>query len=218
MILHDKRKEYKQMGNIDETFNFYDNEPEIVNDVLEKDFDDFIDMEEIASLGMDPDNIPERDITKDQAEYYLKTYKNLAQKRDEFQEMHDSKIKAYIQHADKWLEEKLKSIEPSMKFFEEALQDYATQNISGNKKKVSLFEGTLLFSKQQPEFIREDEKIRNFLKEVDGGDEFLDPVPEKIAWGALKKKGEIIDNVFKFNGKMVNGVTVSMRPDKFSIK
>ena len=71
MILHDERKEKKRMGNIDETFNFYDSEPEIGNDVLEKDFDDFIDMEEIASLGMDPDNIPERDITKDQAEYYL---------------------------------------------------------------------------------------------------------------------------------------------------
>lgn len=201
----------------DDVFSYTENDS-AENTTLAKDLDEFIDLQEIAGLGLDPDNIPEIDITRDQAEYYLKTYKNLARQKKEFEEIHDTKVREYTKNADLWLENKLKPLTSSMEFFENALRDYASNNLAANKKSIPMFEGTLCFTKQQPSYNREDEKIRNFLKETDGGDKYLDTVPEKIAWSALKKDGKIVDNIFTFNGKAVNGVTISIVPDKFTIK
>lgn len=206
------------MGNISDVFSFMGDENFGDKDAMSKDFDDFIDLEEIASLGMDPDDIPESNIDKNQAEYYLKMYKKLATQRDEYKNIRDNKVKAYTENADKWLKQRITPLEHSMEFFSNALQDYASANMKNNRKSIKMFEGTIGFMKQPPEFIREDDKIRSFLKEIDGGDKFLEQLPEKVAWGELKKVGEIEDNIFKLNGQMVNGVTVQMRPDKFSIK
>ena len=193
-------------------------EPTAENNTLSQDFDDFIDLEEIAALGLDKDSIPESDLTKEQAEFYLKRYKELREEKEEIEKLHDEKIKTFTKNADKWLEDRLRPITGTMEFYASALENYAVTNPPRSGKTIKMFEGSLSFSKQVPEYHKEEDKLRNFLAASPDGQKYLEPVPEKIIWNALKKDGELIDNIFKLNGETVYGVTVSIRPDKFVIK
>jgi|GEM_PF-2941712 len=95
--------------------------------------------------------------------------------------------------------------------------EVATQEEKGKKPKktIKLPYGSIALKKQQPEFVKEEEKLLEYAKVVG-----LFKVKETTDWAELKKKCQVVEGklVYEETGEIVPGVTVIERGDKFELK
>ena len=178
-----------------------------------------IDDEDIKELNISKENPSPKIENRDQAEYYVRRYKELKAESDEINKTADAFIKKQTEKANNWRESELNKRNYLLNYFENILKAYADErrNETG-KQSLPLIEGTLAFSKQQPNYDRNEDILRQYLKNIKGGEKYLKPVEPNIDWAAFKKAGVTMNDKFMFNGKEVPGITVTARPDKFVVK
>ena len=75
----------------------------------------------------------------------------------------------------------------------------------------------LVLKYQAPEFIRDEEKVINWLKENEGGN-FV-KVKESLDWAGLKKVVQVSGNdcIVSETGEVVPGINVEYREPKFDV-
>jgi len=125
-----------------------------------------------------------------------------------------------VERIQQWLQDVNTPLERSMQYFEGLLMEYHMKVYAEDPKikTIKLPHGTLKMRVQQPEYIRDDEKLLSWLKQ-NGMNEFV-KIIEKPEWGQLKKKVQIAGKmvVFKDTGEVIEGVTAQERPPKFSVE
>lgn len=121
-----------------------------------------------------------------------------------------------------WEEAENGKLQDSITFFEGLLIRYHMEQFEQDPKKktISLPDGKLKARAQQPEFIRDDEKLVEYLRKA-GRTDYI-KVIEKPEWGEFKKIIEVsMDGktvVDTQTGEIVEGVTAEIRPPKFSVE
>lgn len=152
----------------------------------------------------------------DKANWALRKIRALRAKQDEAREI----AEAEFQRVGDWLEQQTDGIAENISFFESLLEQYHIQEIANDPKAktIKLPHGTLQMRAQQPEFIRDDEQIREWVEA--NRKPYLIPQPARLDWAGLKQDLSVVDNfaIDKETGEPVPGITVEHRPPKFSVK
>lgn len=115
-----------------------------------------------------------------------------------------------IDRISKWLTDIEEKTQGQLAYFEALLRDYfiREQQADPKLKSIKLPHGTLKMRKQQPEYSFDDEQIIAWAK---------DNLPEAIQIKEALLKIPVKEYI-KETGEVIPGVTVSIRPDKFSVE
>ena len=152
---------------------------------------------------------------KGQAQWALRKISALQAQIDENKALAEKEI----QRVKEWEESENKAHEDSIGYFTALLQEYMLKEKSENPglKSIKLPHGTIRLRKQQPNYIREDEKLIEWAKKENRTE--LINVKESLKWGELKK--EILNNngqaVHKETGEVIEHIQIQERPDKFEV-
>lgn len=129
------------------------------------------------------------------------------------------KIQEYQEKLRKLTEEKDKEIN----FFTNKLEQYVStlpEKAFKNTKTQSTYQlatGKIKIKRQAPEFIKDDTKLLNWLKE-NKKEEFIQ-VKESPMWGELKKTIKVVGEVIVTeDGEVIYGVVAQERPNKIEVE
>lgn len=177
---------------------------------------DFIDDMDVVKYGVESPKIT----SEEQANYYIRQYKRLQEDLNEVEKAKTEAIKKYTEKVNAWVEARNKQIQPKLDFYSGMLETYAASLLEDSKSKsLKLIEGNIGFRKVPPSFERNDEELRTFINSLgDDGKKFLVEQEPKIDWAKFKKNGQIKDEYFVYDGKLVPGITVTQKPDVFGVK
>lgn len=118
-----------------------------------------------------------------------------------------------------WLKNVNEPLQNDIELFENMLEAYALLKRTTDPKYKSqkLPEGSIRFKKQQPEYIKEDKSLVNFL-ESNGFEQFVKTEKNPV-WGEFKKETEVKDGklIHKETGLVVDVVGVVEREEKFEV-
>ena len=158
--------------------------------------------------------------SREQAEYYIRRYKNIQKQIDDVNEIADGQIQSYKDKVENWRENQLTTLNNSADFISRLLQSYAEKEIpKTNKKTMKFIEGSIGFIKQSPSYEHKDDIILKNIDDLKDGERFLEYLPPRVKWAEMKKAGNSdADGVFRIDGVAVHGVTATHRPDKFVIR
>jgi hypothetical protein len=152
---------------------------------------------------------------KKQAEWALRKIKALKSQIEENNEI----VQEEIFRLENWLQTQNKTAENSIKFFEGLLREFLTkENQKDHKiKSIKLPHGTFKFKKQQPEFIKDENVLVEWLKT--SNKHSLIKVKETADWINLKRTVDVVEDklVDTETGEILQGVTVVEREDKFEV-
>lgn len=140
----------------------------------------------------------------------------------------DELAKQRIDQIKAWQEKSVQEHTNTIAFFEALLEPYAKQQITGKKKSMKLPTGTFGFKAQQPDFIKDDEKLLAWADE--NAKEYI-KIKKEVEWGELKKACTVakMPEITPFgkmektvlispDGQVIDSVTVVERGDKFYVK
>lgn len=97
-------------------------------------------------------------------------------------------------------------------FFEQS-----EKKVTKTQETVTLPSGKLVRKKQAPEIKKDNETLVNYMKK--NGWEVYVKTTETPEWGEFKKDCKLVGNEFLApDGKKVEGLVVTERPDKFEVK
>lgn len=143
---------------------------------------------------------------KSQASWALKKIaKIIAEKRE-----NEEVANIEIERTKNWLKKENEELERHESFFEFLLHEYHRKEleIDPKSKTIKLPFGTLKMRTQQPEYLYDDEKLivwaKNYLPEAV-------QVKESVLKTPIKKH-------IKETGEVIDGVTITERPDKFIVE
>lgn len=153
------------------------------------------------------------------ANYFLKLVKNIDEDVQMIETLCAEEVKKVTERINNY---KMAQIEPLLRdrdYFVRLLKNFTENQLAdGKKKSIKLPNGTLAMTKQQPIWEYEDDAIISFLMANNGNDFVHTKIEEKIDKVALKKAVKIENNVAKFNGVEIPGLTVTEREDKFTVR
>lgn len=119
-----------------------------------------------------------------------------------------------------WREKECDSINHTKSFFEGLIMEYAMNERSKDKefKTSKVPYGKVTFTKQQPKWNYDDEKLLNYLYN-NGHHDFV-RVKEEPNKAEIKKQFKLNEHgrVYDVNGEAVDGITVEFLEDKLLIK
>lgn len=173
-------------------------------------------IEELEQVEVEEDRFivdsPEK---ADWALYKLREANKLIKQNEKIAEENHERV-------DKWLECENSKANESKEYFEDLLQEYFTNERAKNSKfKFSSPNGTLSSRKQQDNWIYEENKLVDVLKDT----EFVTSVP-KLEKGLFKKSAKkgldglsVVGNkvVNTNTGEVIDGVQIQEQPDKIVI-
>lgn len=144
--------------------------------------------------------------TKDQAAWALRKMSRIKAEQDE----NIQTAQAEIERITSWRDEENGKLERSISFFESLLHEYFMQLREDDPKlkTVKLPHGSLKMRAQQPEFQYDETQLLPWAKE-----NLPDAVVVKVSVSKTPVKKHI-----KETGEMVPGVTITERPEKFSVE
>ncbi|GIM45929.1 phage protein [Collibacillus ludicampi] len=153
--------------------------------------------------------------TKEKAVWALRKLAKIRREMAENQAIAEEEIRKF----QVWLEDVNGALQKDAEYFEGLLQAYHRMVLEENPKakSIKLPYGTLKARIQEPEYIRDEEKLLTWTKA--NRPESI-KVKESVDWSSLKKtiistaNGVAIDE----NGQVVEGVTVVERGIKFSVE
>lgn len=152
---------------------------------------------------------------KEQAQWALRKIKALNIKHKETDEL----AEAEIERIKAWQDKENRSIDSGIAFFEGLLFDYMLKEKKADEglKSIKLPSGTLRLRKQQPEYIRDDDKLVKWAITV--GEWDLVKTKESIDWAALKKDIAVANGkaIHKGTGEVIKHIKVMPRDDKFEV-
>ena len=149
-------------------------------------------------------------ITDDRgAEYALKRIRETQAEVDKFRKHYDESIRKMQERADGIREYYLGHLE---RYF-----DGVPHKSTKTTESYELPSAKLVRKVQAPEFVRDDDKIVDWLKS--NGDTQFIKVKESANWAELKKSVEVFDGscYFKETGELVPGIEVVEREPKFDV-
>ena len=118
------------------------------------------------------------------------------------------------------LEKMQKRADYRIGFFEQKLAMYfgsVPHKVSKTQESYQLPGGKLVYKRQAPEIIRDDEKVIAWLKTNCEGAHVK--TKEVLDWAELKKNVVFMgENVVNGDGEIIPGITVTERPDKFVVE
>lgn len=101
-----------------------------------------------------------------------------------------------------------------------ALETYFStvpHKVTKTQENYALPSGKLVVKKQEPEFVREDDKVIKWLKE-NGGQKYV-KTKETLDWSGLKGTLTVVgDTVADTNGNVIPCITAVERPDIFKVE
>ena len=129
-------------------------------------------------------------------------------------------VKEKIRQLQEWLEKEREKRDRTVNFFTAKLQEYfetAPKRKTKTQEVLELPTGTLRRKYPAPEFVRDDEKLLNWLKER-GMSEYV-KIKETPDWANFKKTIRVTgEQVVDENGEIVDGVRVVERPPVFEVE
>ncbi|WP_458732384.1 host-nuclease inhibitor Gam family protein [Bacillus subtilis] len=142
------------------------------------------------------------------------------QKIDQTAEKQIAPFLEKIEKIKMWQDQEKEKYAKRQAFYENRLERYMRQDIEEQKKKgyqpkkvMKLPYGTVKLIKQQPEYKRNEEELKEYAK----AQGFM-KVSESVDWSSIKSKCQVAGNkLVDPNGQIVPGVTVIEREDKFSL-
>ena len=143
------------------------------------------------------------------AEYALKRIKETQAEVDAFRAYYDEQIAKMQSRAD-----------GVRNFYEGHLERYFNKvphKVTKTTESYELPSAKLVWKQQAPEYVRDEEKVLEWLKANDGG-EFV-KVKESLDWAGLKKMVEVSGSevVLADTGEVVPGISVQYREPKFDV-
>lgn len=180
-------------------------------------------MLDIEELGQEGEEAREKFVVNDDNKACW-VFKKIKQLQEEIQQKKDLAESQHQQISD-WLKKETEQRQNSIEYFESLLREYGykLKEKDSKLKTHSLPFGDLKFRKQQPEWKYEDDKLLESVKEIWGGESGLIKVKETVNKALLKKHNDIAITddgrlVLPATGEVIEGVTVTERPEKFEIK
>ncbi len=152
------------------------------------------------------------------ADWCLRKIKALKEQQDENGQLAEAEAKRVMD----WLNGQNEKLQNNIAFFESLLIHYhiGIYNEDTKQKTISLPHGKLKARAQQPEFIRDDEKLIEYLKNTGQSD--LVEVIEKPKWGEFKKNLEVSEDgtiiADKGTGELIDCIKAEIRPPKFTVE
>lgn len=152
----------------------------------------------------------------EQATWAMRKLRALAAKEVDIRKVAEGELKRIQQ----WLETELRDIDSGRQFFTGILEAYHRNTIQDDPKAKTIKTpyGKLKLTKQQPEFLRDEDAIKNWAK-VNKPD-ILIPQEPKLDWAGLKKQLQVAGDkaIDPSTGEVVPGVTVTEREAKFTVE
>ncbi|KIL77697.1 host-nuclease inhibitor Gam family protein [Bacillus badius] len=126
-----------------------------------------------------------------------------------------------IEMIKEWGKEAKKEFMEKESYYATTLEQYLRSEVEKQveagkkpKKTLALPYGKISLKKQQPEFVKDEEKLFEYAKQSG-----LIKVKESTDWAEVKKQCQIVNGVMvDENGEVIPGVQVVERPDKFELK
>lgn len=119
-----------------------------------------------------------------------------------------------------WLEGETKSLKETVSFFESLLLEYHIAELAKDSKAktIKLPHGILKMRKQQPEYVRDDDVVKEWAQA--NKPDVLVPQPPKLDWTSLKKSLQVSDGkaIDPETGEVVPGISIFDRPPKFTVE
>lgn len=181
---------------------------DFMNDFLEDD------------LGIDAYEEP-TDISKSQANYYVKLYNEVVKEETELNELCEQEIERTKKAVEKFLEERMKAINHKKNYFAAILKEFARKELEGKKTKtVKLPYGSIGFKSQQPKIDYGDDAVLiGFIKDIGLQEKLVtEEVKLKLNKTQLKKECMIKDGMMFLGDVALPNVIVQQQEDKFEIK
>lgn len=177
-------------------------------------------MNDFAETDLNVESIEEPgDMTKAQANFYIKLYNELLNEEAEMNQLCDDEIRRNTEAINLFRKQRQDELDRKKFYFQSILKEFAAKELDGKKTKtVKLPYGNLSFKKQQPKFIYEDEdELKNIIRHIDP--ELIEiKTVEKVDKTKMKKLGEIKDGKFFLGGEEISSVKIEVLDDKFEIK
>lgn len=156
--------------------------------------------------------------SRDQANWYARKYLELQADITDKETTAKDYLEATKKRVEHWLEKSTSGSRSSAEYIKSLLEAFASRELEGAaRKSLKLVDGTLSFKKQQDEYEYDEEKIRVFLLDTDGGGDYLVAQPAKVDKAKLKKEGTVKDGHLFINDVEIKGIKVTPREDKFSV-
>lgn len=129
-----------------------------------------------------------------------------------------------IAQIEMWLQKQKEDAERQIAFFEAKLREYFETlpkqhlKITKTQKQYKLPSGTLKIKYRQPEFIRDDKKLVEWI-EAGGMSDFI-KIKKMPKWEELKKHVKVEGNkvVFVETGEIIDGIEVQEREPEFVVE
>jgi hypothetical protein len=142
----------------------------------------------------------------------------IAEEKAEMQRMINVANSMIIKYQEK-IEVYQKQFENKTTFLKEQLRQYfetVPHKSTKTQETYKLPSGTLKLKKQNPEYIRDEEKLLEWVK---ANKLSYVKTKESVDWAELKKELNFVDDkALTEDGEIVDGVTVSERPSVFEIE
>lgn len=158
--------------------------------------------------------------TAAEAQRRIAYFRDEQQKIDKIAEKQIAPFLDKIEKIKLWQEQEKEKYAKKQAFYENRLECYMRQDVEEQMKKghkpkkvMKLPYGTVKLIKQQPEYNRNEEELKEYAK----AQGFI-KVSESVDWSSIKNKCQVVgDKLIDPNGQIVPGVTVIERDDKFSL-
>lgn len=157
---------------------------------------------------------------RNQAGFFVRKYKDAVNEETEINNMANDEIKRYTEKINAWRQKELERVEREKQFMMGLLKDFSMRELeSSGKRSLKIPDGTLGFTKQQPEYSYDEDKVMEYLRAHDLTEQYINvKTVETLNKTDLKKAGEVKDGKFILGGTPVEGILVTPREDKFTIK
>ena len=158
--------------------------------------------------------------TAAEAQRRVAYFRDEQQKIDKIAETQIAPFLDKIEKIKLWQEQEKEKYAKKQAFYENRIECYMRQDVEEQMKKghkpkkvMKLPYGTVKLIKQQPEYNRNEEELKEYAK----AQGFI-KVSESVDWSSIKNKCQLVgDKLIDPNGQVVPGVTVIERDDKFSL-
>ena len=186
--------------------------------------DEFLMQEEAKELQIKITGEEEKDApmidSMQKANYFLKLVKNIEADMKVINELCDEEIKKTTDRVNAYKEAQLLPLARTINYYSKLLQNYAeNQLIDSKKRSVKLPNGTLSISKQAPTYDYEDETIMDWLLQNKIEKYITTKIENKLDKREFKKAIELDDEGNAIiEGKVIPGLTITPKEDKFTIR
>lgn len=182
---------------------------------IQKSLLDYVDEIEDVETSQDNDHFHIENM--DQANYYIKKYKELDQEEQTINETAKEYLNSYKEKVDSWQNKVLEPIQNKKNYYEYLLKEYASNQLQGTKKKsIKLIEGTLGFRKSNPNIIYDENEMLEYL--INEEYDRLYKTSYKIDKRELQSLTEIKDGELYLDDNKLDFVQIEEREPSFSIK